>query len=142
MENQPTRDQLIDLVVQQAAFASTGSFSERNPDLGKMRKCPHCGRRRRENGLVCCNPKYIRTNTADVPRSFYSKRRKNPRLTRNKPPLFEVHQHLVELESQPGYVEREGISGIVEAQVVARRKAKAKVKRTQQKLSRKVNRRK
>lgn len=143
METQPTRDQLADLIVQQAAGAATGSFSERNPILGKMRMCPHCRRRRRENAVQpCCNPSYIQTNKADMPRSFYAKKRKIPRLSRNRPPLFEMHQRLVEMEAVPGYVEREGISGIVEAQIVARRKSKSKVRRHQQRRSRKINRRK
>lgn len=139
-QNQPTREQLVQLVVQQAALAAEGSFSQRNPTLGKMVKCPFCGRRRRQDQLVCCNPKYIATNLADQPRSSVSKHRKNPRLSRHRPPLFLVHQLLVEKESQENYVEIEGISGIVEAQVMRGRRARTKQKRDQQKLSRRINR--
>jgi len=34
-----------------------GSYSQRHPNLGKMRRCPHCGKRRREFGNRCCNTK-------------------------------------------------------------------------------------
>lgn len=145
--DQPTRDQLIELAVQQAALAATGSFSERNPNLGKMVRCPFCGRRRRQNAeRACCNPTYLQTNKAEIPRSFYAKKRKNPRLTRNRPPLFEMHQILLDKERQTGYKEYEGISGIVEAQIKRRKRAKA-VKKTQRRrlsrtLNRKANRRK
>lgn len=139
---QPTREDLIEIAVQQAAKATEGTFSQRNPMLGKMVRCPYCGRRRRQNAdQACCNPKLLVGNKADMPRSFYKKMRKNPRLTRHRPPLFEIHQRLVELEATPGYVEREGISGIVEALVKRRIKSAAKGRRKQQKQSRKANRR-
>jgi len=32
-----------------------GSYSDRHPALGKMRKCQDCGRRSREFGEKCCN---------------------------------------------------------------------------------------
>jgi hypothetical protein len=137
--NQPTRDQLVDILVQQAAIASTGTFSQRNPILGKMIRCPYCEQRRRQNE-TCCNPEYIATVKNDVPRSFYAKKRQIPRLSRNRPPLLLIHQCLVELESQPGYVEQEGISGIVEAQIKRERKSAARIKRKQQRKSRKINR--
>lgn len=135
----PTRDQLLDLIVQGAAEASEGSFADRNPTLGKMVRCPHCGLRRREQE-VCCNPKYLFTNSASMPRSFYHKKRKIPRLTTVRPPLAEIHQRLVEMEAKPEYHEYDGVSGIVEAQIVRRKKAVAKKKRDQQKRSRKINR--
>jgi hypothetical protein len=133
------RDQLVSLIVQQAALAAEGSYADRNPALGKMVRCPHCRIRRRQFE-TCCHPEYIVTNLADVPRSFYAKKRRNPRLTTVRPPLAEIHQILLDMEAQPGYTEREGISGIVEAQIVRRKKAAAKVKRDRQKLSRKINR--
>lgn len=164
----PTREQLIELVVQQAALAAEGSFADRNPLLGKMRKCPQCGRRGREKE-VCCNPKYIHTNANEVPRSFYAKKRKIPRLSRHRPSLFEMHDILVGIErkmvcTRCGQIkeehedwlycdeqrgdhvftcqEQEGISGIVEARIVRKRTARRKKKNNQQKLSRKINRRK
>lgn len=138
---EPTRDELISLVVHQAALAAEGSFSERNPTLGKMVRCPYCNRRRRQNDEQCCNPTYVVVNKADMPRSFYAKKRKIPRLRRNRPPLFEIHQKLVEMEARPEYHEYDGITGVVEAQIVNRKKSAAKVKRKQQRLSRKINRR-
>jgi hypothetical protein len=77
-----------------------------------------------------------------MPRSAYAKKRKIPRLSRNRPPLFEIHQKLVECEAKPEYHEYDGVSGVVEAQIVRRKKAVAKKKRDQQKRSRKINRRK
>lgn len=142
MSDQPTREELVGALVQNVALAADGSFADRNPVLGRMRKCVYCGQRRRERGPVCCNPKYVVTNAAYEPRSAVAKKRKNPRLTRNRPPFFELHARLVEMESQPGYVEYEGISGIVEAAIKRRRRAKAKIRRDQQRLSRKINRRK
>lgn len=139
-QNQPTREQLLDILVQGAAEASEGSFAARNPTLGKMVRCPHCNRRRREHSDPCCNPVQLVTVKNDVPRSFYAKKRKIPRLTKHRPPLAEVHQVLVEMERQPGYVEVEGISGIVEARIKRRKRAVAKNRRSQQKRSRRVNR--
>lgn len=139
--NQPTREQLIELAVLKAAEAATGSFSQRNPMLGKMVRCPYCSRRRRQNEEQCCNPTYKIVNTAEVSRAVVAKKRKNPRLSRHRPPLFEIHQRLVEMKAQPGFVEREGLSGIVEAQVVRKRTARSKKRRDQQRLSRRINRR-
>jgi hypothetical protein len=137
--NEPTREELLGIIVQQAAIAAEGSFAQRNPTLGKMKNCPYCGRRRRETE-VCCNPIQLVTVKNDVPRSFYAKKRKIPRLTKNRPPLFEMHAILLDKERQPGYKEIEGISGIVEAQIMRRRRAKTKVRRDQQRKSRKANR--
>ena len=138
---QPTRDELVSIAVQQAALASEGSFADRNPTLGKMVRCPYCGRRRREQE-VCCSPKYVVTTLADVPRSAYAKKRKVPRLSRNRPPLAEIHQRLLEMEAKPEYHEYDGVSGVVEQQIIRRKKSAAKKKRDQQKRSRKINKRK
>ena len=163
-----TRDQILELAVQSAAqAATTGSYAQRNPNLGRMVRCPHCRLRRREQE-ACCSAKYLITNSGDVPRSFYAKKRKIPRLSRNRPPLFEVHDRLVQIERcskcehcgqskedhidwkycTPGNFtqifmcrEQEGISGIVEAQIKQKRKARAAKKRSQQRQSRKINRR-
>jgi len=40
-----------------------GSYSERNPHLGRMRPCSFCGKRRREFrplGEECCNASHVR----------------------------------------------------------------------------------
>jgi|SRR5579859_4426690 len=42
-----------------------GSYADRHPGLGKMVKCPLCGRRRREVPLVpCCNTSHATTQRA------------------------------------------------------------------------------
>lgn len=48
---------LLGILVDRAADKTIhGSFSERNPVLGRMKRCSFCGRRRRE-GSVCCSGK-------------------------------------------------------------------------------------
>lgn len=92
-----------------AASAREGSVVERNPLLGKMVMCPYCRHRRRVNVQeTCCNPKYIiRAMQTDedgnetIPMTPKAKGRKNPRLTRNRPPLFLMRQRLLDLESNP-----------------------------------------
>jgi len=121
-----------------------GTFSERNPALGKMTRCPYCRVRRREFGPKCCNAEYRVENSNAVPRSAFAKKRKTPRLTRNRPPLFVVHQLLVDIENDrrpdlenvdekhlPQYVEKIVMDGIKERKRVAR---------NQQKESRRTNR--
>lgn len=130
--------ELFSALVKQAADTQAyGSYSARNPQLGKMITCPQCCRRKRQVEF-CCEPKYITTNAAMTPK--ITKTRKNPRLSRNRPPMLEIHQRLVEMGSRPGYVEFEGISGIVEAEIKRRKKSAAKRKRKQQRKSRKNNR--
>ena len=83
-------------------------------------------------------------NSNAVPRSAFAKKRKTPRLTRNRPPLFVVHQLLVDIENDrrpdlenvdekhlPQYVEKIVMDGIKERKRVAR---------NQQKESRRTNR--
>jgi hypothetical protein len=113
---QQTLHGLADMVAE-AARSRDGSFSDRNPMLGKMVRCPHCHTRRRQNAQEsCCNAKLsttywtkiledgtreqrIRTEVKSMmPRR---KGRKNPRLTRHIPPLFLMRQRLLELESDP-----------------------------------------
>lgn len=129
----------LQLAVDRAALNRTGSYYQRNPLVGKMRTCPYCRKRSRATE-TCCNPNYKVFNQATEPRSATAKKRKNPRLTRNRPPLFLVHQRLVELEARPDYKEYEGISGIVEAAIIRDKKAKARVRRMQQRQSRQINR--
>ncbi len=83
-------------------------------------------------------------NSNAVPRSAFARKRKTPRLTRNRPPLFLVHQLLVDIENDrrpdlenvdekhlPQYVEKIVMDGI---------RAKKKKRRDQQKESRRTNR--
>src|SRR5215469_13192146 len=45
-----------------------GSFSERHPNLGKMRRCPFCRQRRYQNAPErCCNAAYAKTQRAWSP---------------------------------------------------------------------------
>src|SRR5258707_6700153 len=78
-----------------ALLRKYGSFSARNPALGKMVRCPHC-RVRRRAVEVCCNAEYVVENSGG-PRPV--RKRKNPRLTRKRPPLFRVYQLLVDIEN-------------------------------------------
>src|SRR5882762_7603974 len=83
-----------------------GSFSERNPALGKTVRCVFCRTRRRQNSkAVCCSGKLLTepytnrknqivTPTVSEPSPAPISKRKNPRLTRKNPPLFLVHQIL------------------------------------------------
>jgi hypothetical protein len=104
---QQTLHGLADMVAE-AARSREGSFSQRNPMLGKMVRCPHCHRRRRQSQQdSCCNPNYMaRAMQVDedgnetVPMTPKQKGRKNPRLTRHIPPLFLMRQRLLELESE------------------------------------------
>lgn len=50
-----------------------GSYSDRHPNLGKMRKCPHCGKRRREFGQRCCNAAYSKTMKVRTPEGLIEK---------------------------------------------------------------------
>lgn len=127
-------------LVDRAAYNQKyGSFSARNPLLGKMVNCPKCGRRHRQfESDLCGAGKYLKTNEAEQK----IKGRKNPRLSRNRPPFLEIHERLVVMEKDPNFQEYEGISGVVEAQIKRERKAEAKRIRDQQKHSRKQNRRK
>lgn len=162
-----------------AAKARLGTFSQRNPMLGKMARCPHCKTRRRQNAeLPCCtailSTKYLSKVlsdgtreererpeiTADIPRSDFAKKRKNPRLTRHRPPLFQMRQTLLDLEAEPlligplqdsvegleGFhtpqkeVQPQHLAAFVEKVILRKLRQVAKKKRSQQKLSRKINR--
>jgi hypothetical protein len=149
--------EILSTAVEKAAEARAGSFSQRNPLLGRMRRCPFCRQRRRANTQEsCCNAKYsIQHESAP-----HIKRRKNPRLSRNRPPLFQMRQVLLELEAEPlligplqdsiegleGFhtpqkeVRMEHLATFVERMIIRSRKQKAKKYRDRQKLSRKVNR--
>lgn len=50
-----------------------GSYSDRHPNLGKMRRCPHCGIRRREFGQRCCHAAYTRTMKVSTPEGVVEK---------------------------------------------------------------------
>lgn len=85
-----------------ADLLTYGSFSQRNPLLGKMRNCPFCGQRRRGGNTteVCCHAKYIWENPAKDAKPKVRGRR-NPRLTRRNPPLFLMRQILLDIEKNP-----------------------------------------
>ena len=127
-----------------AALRKYGSYSERNPALGKMIRCPHCRVRRREFGPPCCNTNYLVETSNVQARASFKKKRKNPRLTRRRPPLFLVHQLLLDVERDlrpdlenvaeknlPGYIEK-----LVKEVMFLKRKSKQGL----QMESRKINR--
>jgi hypothetical protein len=58
---------VVALVAWATEMQRTGSYSDRHPNLGKMRKCHQCGTRRREFGSKCCNTKYATTRRAWTP---------------------------------------------------------------------------
>lgn len=133
-----------------------GSFSERNPALGKLVRCVFCRTRRRQNSkTVCCSGKlltepyknrkgWLVTPTVAEPSPAPISKRKNPRLTRKNPPLFLVHQILVEIEAgtrpELENVAEKNLARYVEKIVLDGKKEKAKQKRNQQKRSRQINR--
>ena len=128
------------LIDRAAQYTLDGSFSQRNPMLGPMKRCPFCHVRRHVNSPTpCCNAKFT-VPAEGTPRSLFAKQRKNPRLSRKKPPMFLIHHRLVELEATPGYVEYDGIAGVVEAKIIREKKQKIKKRRQQQRQSRKMNR--
>lgn len=143
MTDQKTADLAIlqQKVLQAADIAAHGTFSARNPLLGKMTSCPLCGfRHRRFQNLPCLSAKYLPGTENDGIGAAVKHKRKIPRLTRSNPPLFEVHQRLVEMERDITFKEHEGIAGIVEAEIKRRKRTKANKKRDIQKQSRKANR--
>lgn len=85
-----------------ADLLTYGSFSQRNPLLGKMRNCPFCGQRRRGGNTteLCCHAKYIWENPAKDAKPKV-RGRSNPRLTRRNPPLFLMRQILRDIEKNP-----------------------------------------
>jgi hypothetical protein len=127
-----------------AHLRSYGSFADRNPVLGKMTRCPHCRTRRREFAPKCCSFEYVVENSNTVARSFYARKRKNPRLTRKRPPFFLIHQLLVEIEQdrrpELENVRKEHLAGYVEAVIAAQIKERKRRARNQQKRSRRANR--
>lgn len=137
-EQQRELDQLGGMVDQAAYLRKYGSFSQRNPSLGKMINCPLCELRHRQTEQNCCNTTYLKTVKRTEPR--FSHVRKNPRLKKNNPPDFLTHQLLTEMERNPNFVDFEGVSGIVMASIIRKRKAMAKRIRDQQKRGRKANR--
>jgi len=150
--------EILKLAVEKAAQNRLGTFAQRNPMLGRMIRCPHCKQRRRQNSaLPCCNAQYMFEGIEGNPPT---PKRKNPRLTRHRPPLFLMRQILLELEREPLLIQPlhdkvDGLEGIwtpqkelrmehlatfVEKAIIKEQKAKAKKYRDMQKESRKVNR--
>lgn len=127
------------LVDRKAETMRTGSFSERNPTLGKMKTCPYC--RVRERGHQCTAK--IKKGTTSIGVAPHPKR-KNPRLTRMRPPLFLVHQLLVEIEAgtrpELENVKEAYLARYIEKKVKDWRFEVANKKLKQQKLSRRINR--
>lgn len=149
--------EILKLAVEKAAQYRLGTFSQRNPMLGKMVRCPYCKQRRRQNSPVpCCTAKYY-CQGVDTPKP---KGRSNPRLSRNRPPLFLMRQILLQLEEEPLLIgplhdKVDGLPGIwtpqkevrmehlatfVEKAIIKEQKAKAKKYRDMQKKSRRMNR--
>jgi hypothetical protein len=60
---------LFTLVAWATDMQRHGSYSDRHPNLGKMRRCPHCGIRRREFGPRCCNAEFSTTTDVVVSKS-------------------------------------------------------------------------
>lgn len=116
----------------------TGSFSERNPTLGKMQTCKLCRIRERSHQ---CTAK-IRKGT-EVEGVAPHPKRKNPRLTRNRPPLLHVHQLLVEIEAgkhpELENVPEKHMARYIEKKIKDWRREAAHVNRDTQKLSRRIN---
>lgn len=114
-----------------------GSFSERNPTLGKMKTCPYCRIRERSHQCTAVVKKPCE-GVAPHPKRI------NPRLTRNRPPLFLVHQLLVEIEAgkrpELENVPQQHMAQYIEKKVKDWRREAAHKKRDQQKLSRRINR--
>jgi hypothetical protein len=147
-QEQKELDLLNAVISRGVQIIESGSFSQRNPLLGKMVTCPLCRRRKRQfDPLPCCSSRLLTpADGVEIGKKYAEPsekvrpaiRRKNPRLTRNNPPFFLIHQRLVELEKEG--VNYDGLSGIVEAQIVRARKEAARKRRNQQKLSRRINR--
>jgi hypothetical protein len=166
--------EMLGRVVDRAAeLVQYGSFSQRNPTLGKMVRCPFCRTRKRRHE-ACCNAKYVAgTMTNVMPKP---KGRSVPRLTRKNPPLFQMRQILLDIERNPEIaigmqvemlsrigrlprevvkneetreqprqeitVKPEHMAAFVERYLTWKMKRAKKKIRSQQKLSRRINRRK
>lgn len=115
-------------VVDEAAKRTlVGSFAERNPLLGKMTNCKVCSGRHRVN-LPCVNAKWIRlcepnpaSGLTPTPRqvlgaSFFARKRKNPRLTKGRPPMFELRHILLDWESEPHLTKARRAQGEIEGE--------------------------
>lgn len=70
-ENQEIKSKLakefayLESTVEYAAqIAQFGSYSDRNPHLGRMRRCPYCRRRHREALGCVCGARYAKTQRA------------------------------------------------------------------------------
>jgi hypothetical protein len=132
---------LIQLVDKAAYNQRYGSYAARHPLLGKMVTCSLCGLRERR-GEHQCRAKLH--SPVAIGQSVFAKRRIVPRLTRKRPPLFLVHQLLVEIENdrRPDLenVAEPYLAKYIEKIVTRNKKAKAKKYRDQQKESRRTNR--
>ena len=76
-----------------------GSFSQRNPHLGKMVTCIHCHTRHREHGEIpCCTATLVHANENTVPRSAFARRRRNAHHSQR---TLVVHQLYLKLLPEP-----------------------------------------
>lgn len=64
---------LLTLVAWAVDMQRVGSYYDRHPNLGKMRRCPYCGKRRREFGQRCCNAAYTKTMKVRTPEGIVEK---------------------------------------------------------------------
>jgi hypothetical protein len=161
VEVKPDLTAIFGAMAQAASEASrrtlVASFADRNPMLGKMVTCPYCRRRERQN-VHACNAK-INFPTTDS--KSLAKGRKNPRLTRNFPPLFLIRQILLDWESEPHLSKARAAQAMLEGEprhavrypvgmahlgplaerfILFIRETKAKAIRRRQKISRRINR--
>lgn len=131
---------LVQLVNKSAQNQIYGSYSARHPLAGKMFRCPYC-RLRERRGEHQCRAKL--THPVESGQSVFAKRRVKPRLTRKRPPFFLIHQLLVDIENdrRPDLenVRKPHLAGYIEKIVTDAKKARAKQKRDEQKLSRRIN---
>lgn len=86
-----------------------GSYSMRRPDLGKMRRCDYCRKRRREFGPKCCNHAYAkredgteRVNASLLSKSFVKKFR-HKKHGQSKP--WKISQLTARMQADPNLVE-------------------------------------
>lgn len=123
-----------------------GSFSERNPQLGKMVKCSFCGHRRREKE-TCCNPKFSRfalSANGKLSTGKIHRRRRNPHRSQK---VLVIHQRTLEmlrtLHENPltrGKLSVAHVALITARQVLGSRRAASAAAYEQQSTSRRINR--
>ena len=84
-----TRDfsQMAAGVLEAVDLLKFGSFSQRHPSLGKMRRCPFCRQRRREfSGERCCNTAHATSQRAWSAERGFHQAECEPRVTGDQMP--------------------------------------------------------